>query len=186
MKKTITILLMIAVSTSLNAQNDSCETTESLQYVELGFPGGLNYTYEYAFHQKFSIAGRAGLTGKVGYESSSFLDESYHNWYYAVSPYIEIEPRYYYNLCKRARNGKKTERNTGSFWALRTGATFNPIVKHETEMDGGIYIAPCWGLRRTWGKHWIFEFEAGLTFGKDKNNESGMRPLLGVNLGFNL
>lgn len=186
MKKTISIIASLVLSLSIQAQEVTNAETESTQTIEFGFPGGFTYTYEHAFAKKMTIIGRGGLTGAIGYQSINFNGEKEHYWQYSIHPYIECEPRYYYNLQKRAKKGKKTINNTGSFWALRTGYVFNPIVKHNVESGSGLYMVPCWGLRRSWGKHWVFEFEAGLALGWNNFNSSRVSPHLGVNFSYRL
>lgn len=185
MKKTLMTTFFLVLSVSLQAQEVSDSETENVQFISMGLPGGLSFSYEQAFAKKFSLIGRAGLTGEVGYESDNFFGDDY--WYYGVHPFAEVEPRYYYNLQKRVRKGKKTLGNAGSFWALRTGYVFKPMIKHNIDSDyNSFYVAPCWGLRRSWGKHWLFAFETGIGFGWNNYNQNNVGLLLGVNFGYKL
>ena len=83
-----------------------------------------------------------------------------------LAPVFTLEPRWYYNLEKRAAKSRKTANNTGNFLSLKTsynpdsfviGSVDNVRVQHQ------IFIIPTWGIRRHIGQH--FNYEAGIGLG---------------------
>jgi hypothetical protein len=78
---------------------------------------------------------------------------------------IVIEPRYYYNLQKRAKDAKRIDGNSGNFIALK--ASYHPEFALFNADDAPVVsdfaIIPTWGIRRNIGDH--FNYEAGLGVG---------------------
>lgn len=84
-----------------------------------------------------------------------------------LAPSIGLEPRWYYNLKKRARKGKHTENNSASFVTL--------AIKYHSDAfkiggPDGLYIpnqlsfVPKWGIRRAIAKS-NFNYELGIGIG---------------------
>jgi len=84
-----------------------------------------------------------------------------------LAPSISIEPRWYYNLKKRANKGKHTKNNSASFVTL--------AVKYNSDIfkiggPDGLYIpnqisfVPKWGIRRAIAKS-NFNYELGIGIG---------------------
>ena len=83
-------------------------------------------------------------------------------------PVISLEPRWYYNLNRRIRKGKRITRNTGNFLSL--SVTYHPDLfvlnindPRDIRIRDQIAIVPTYGLRRSLGKHFSYEF--GIGFG---------------------
>jgi hypothetical protein len=183
MKKTLILLLLYIGLQQTFAQNieKTSASTQSNHIADAGWIGA-SYSYEYAFADKFTVSGIAGIAGYVSYTSSDFFGDY---WSYAFHPYMAVEPRYYYNLEKRLHKGKKTDGNAGSFLAAQCGYIFKPVKKHNVYDDVcGISFAPYWGLRRIWWNHLLFEFQAGLAFGWNSYNDSKAGIRLGVRFGY--
>ncbi|PRY87994.1 hypothetical protein [Mongoliibacter ruber] len=81
-------------------------------------------------------------------------------------PFLRLEPRFYYNLQKRAAKGKKTAQNSGNFLALST--SYQPdwfVISNESNMGviPTLSLIPTWGIRRSPTQH--FNYEAGIGVG---------------------
>ncbi|MFN3753402.1 hypothetical protein [Flavobacterium sp.] len=84
----------------------------------------------------------------------------------AMIPSLRLEPRWYYNLEKRVKKGRKTANNSGNFLAVNT--TYNPdwfIISNKDNVSiiSTLAFVPKWGIKRTLGNH--FTYEAGFGIG---------------------
>jgi len=134
---------------------------------------GIGYTYEYAFANKFTLSFGAGIVGSFGLFS---VFDTWEYSYYSLHPYAHIEPRYYYNLQKRLRNGKNIDSNSGPFLAIDFACLLQPFAKRNISYNGGAIFAfaPYWGKRWMLSEHLLIEYHLGLTFGFNSyNNENG-------------
>ncbi len=83
-----------------------------------------------------------------------------------VVPVITLEPRWYYNLNKRARKSRNTSGNSDNFIALNT--SYHPdlvVISNNNNIDfiTDFSIVPTWGIRRQIGSH--FNYETGIGIG---------------------
>nr|WP_320023401.1 hypothetical protein [uncultured Draconibacterium sp.] len=110
-----------------------------------------------------NIALRSELAWGFGWSGNgSYIDNSV-KW--AVSPYLGIEPRCYYNLYRRNQKEKRIDGNSGNYLSLYTG--FQPgfgITSKNVDIYPAISIMPMYGLRRNIGKHFNFEFAFGFGY----------------------
>jgi hypothetical protein len=108
---------------------------------------------------------------------------------------IVIEPRYYYNLQKRAKDAKRIDGNSGNFIALK--ASYHPEFALFNADDAPVVsdfaIIPTWGIRRNIGDH--FNYEAGLGVGYSYTlaeragysaDESGLELNMHLRIGYRL
>jgi len=83
----------------------------------------------------------------------------------AVVASVSLEPRLYYNLEKRRKNGKNVYANSANFIALRTNFYPGWLVtaqnKDKVAYTQQISFTPYWAIKRTLGKHLTFEAGAG-------------------------
>ena len=137
----------------------------------------LTYNYEHSLGKSFTVVGRAGFQSAYGY-SSQFGAR------YFVSPAISIEPRYYYNLNRRADKGKRTYNNSANYLAITSWYLFNPIIAHNTTGSSFALVAPNWGIRRVYGKSFLFEFNMGVSYSMGKYVDKHWAPFLNLRLGY--
>ena len=100
------------------------------------------------FNNESRISTTIALRGEIGYEFSG------NSGLYVYSPVFTLEPRYYYNLNKRANKGRKIINNTGSYFSLRTEVrpSLNAFSNYgNIDIDSDITFIPSWGIRKT---HW--------------------------------
>jgi hypothetical protein len=74
-------------------------------------------------------------------------------------PYLSVEPRYFYNLDKRAEKGKRIDYFSGQFVSFQTRFGF-PVGDVTTWYS----FAPMWGFQRSLGKigYWSIQLGPGL------------------------
>ena len=118
-----------------------------------------------------SVYNESKLSNNISLRSELFLGFGWMSGHssstdWAIAPYINVEPRWYYNLQRRANKEKRTDNNSGNYLSMQVGcqpgfgissnnATFNPAV----------YAIPTYGLRRNIGTHFNFETAFGLGYG---------------------
>ncbi len=88
-----------------------------------------------------------------------------------IEPLITLEPRWYYNLNKRADKGRRIDGNSGNYISLRASYRFFDISEVENNDQDYLLLTPTLGIRRNIGKH--FNYEAGLGLGLAFRNENG-------------
>lgn len=82
-----------------------------------------------------------------------------------IVPIVALEPRWYYNLNKRADNSKRIDGNTGNYISLRASYHFRTVSEAEENNVNQIFISPTWGIRRSLGNHFNYEIGAGVGLG---------------------
>lgn len=128
-----------------------------------------------------------------GIWETTYYDD--YNSPFILTPVVVIEPRFYYNLKKRAANSKRTDDNSGNFIALKT--SYHPNVALFNTDDAPVVsdyaIIPTWGIRRNLGEH--FNYEAGIGIGFShtfaeragySKNKSGLEPNMHLRIGYRL
>lgn len=138
---------------------------------------GLTYNYETPVANKISLIGRLGLQAGVGY-SSSFGS------YYAISPAVSLEPRFYYNISKRKSRGKNILGNSANFLSINTMYVLNPVIEHKTTSGDFFVVTPQWGIRRVYWNHFLLEAGAGLNYFFNTHGDNDFGLMLNVRLGY--
>ncbi len=155
---TIIILLVVVYTPSIKSQEIGIE--KSVWGIQtLMFP--LSIYNETKLTN--SIALRSELSWGFGW-TGSYISNMSNSW--AIIPYLNVEPRYYYNLEKRNKKGKRTDANSGNYLSLFSG--FQPgfgITSEDVNIHPMIYVIPSYGLRRNIGKHFNFEAAFGIGYG---------------------
>jgi hypothetical protein len=140
------------------------------------------------FYNEKRLTNEIALRSEVGLEHSVSGDPFFKNSSLFIAPVFTVEPRWYFNLARRANKGKTTIGNSGDFIALK--ASYYPYW-HVVSGQSRIRVAslfsliPTWGFKRNIGRH--FTYEAGIGFG---DRYTFFRNLsfseIDVNLGVNL
>ncbi|PIF01153.1 MAG: hypothetical protein CR994_03310 [Maribacter sp.] len=117
-------------------------------------------------HNEARLSDEIALRSELGLDSGFFGGEIYGDAGFIMVPVITLEPRWYYNLQKRAANSRPTLGNSGNFVSLKTSC--HPdwfIISNSDNVDlvSQISAIPTWGIRRNIGKH--FNYEAGIGIG---------------------
>jgi hypothetical protein len=187
MRRLFLLIAAVMAAVAANAQQrlpvrPAAETTQS---VSLNIPLDVHYAYEYPLARRVALVGRAGLDAGAAWGSDIIHDDLVVLF---IAPSIDIEPRFYYGLDRRAAHGRSTAGNAGSFLAMQMKSIMPVGYVSDSDMtvDGVTVLTPMWGLRRVWSGHWLFEFTAGAAFVWNWEWESGFGSTshLGVRFGY--
>ena len=157
MKRFFLSIALIAITFFAGAQDVSVE--KSTNGVQIGVLGAW-------FHNESRLSNKIALRSEVGFDGGFAWGMFYDGLAYTFAPIFTLEPRYYYNLEKRASKTKRIAGNSGNFLSLKTSYYPN-LFTISNEGSGGIIpqisIVPTWGIRRNLGDH--FTYEAGIGIG---------------------
>ena len=154
MKKLIFLVLITSFCYSQEKINSSVE--KSIFGIQTGFLGVW-------VHNESRLSNQISLRSEIGM-NYGFFDNGY-GQNSIVYPTIRLEPRWYYNLEKRVKKGRKISNNSGNFLALNI--TYTPDWFYISDLDniniiGTITFIPKWGIKRTVGKHFTYETGIGI------------------------
>lgn len=147
--------------------------------IDIGFVGGW-INYERHMDGLFTLKSEIGLP--LVYVQTSFDGNSY----YAFTPSIKMEPRYYYNFNRRVALGKPTKYNASNYLAL--SVTYIPglftISNHpRLEATKRLNLIGKWGIKRIVGQRFNFEFAIGMGAGRLFSSDK-VELLAGIDLRF--
>lgn len=120
----------------------------------------LQYYYEAGLSDKTTLRFEAGALFGFQY---SYLGET-SSIEFALQPVLLAEPRYYYNLSKRADRGKRTTSNGGNFVGMAIRYQPDVLFINTDENSSSrerLTLIPRWGIRRNLGSGWDFELTLG-------------------------
>lgn len=139
--------------------------TTSVENSTFGVQTGVLGVWAY---NEAKLSNTIALRTEVGFDfgiwETTFYDD--YDSPFLLTPVIVLEPRFYYNLKKRAENSKRIDGNSGNFITLKMGYHPDGFVMFNTDnapVVSDFSIIPTWGIRRNIGEH--FNFEAGLGAG---------------------
>lgn len=149
---------------------------------------GLAYSYEYAFAPRATVLFSAGSSysfGKLlGLDMNSDSEFSFTTKdYHLITGDLAVEPRFYYNLQKRHRNGKRTLGNSGGYLSMNFGYSFPIAITSGWKAASIFTITPYWGFRRVW-RHFQFDLAGGVAYAGSTNGTSSIVPTLRLGLGY--
>lgn len=181
--KIITLLLVVTFGTKSISQNKE-NLEKSIFGVETGFLG-------FWVNNETRLIYNLSLKSELGLDAGFFGGVSDTKIGTVLVPIVTLEPRYYYNIDKRARNNKITSNNSANFIALNLKYQPDLFVISNNNVDAisNISIIPKWGMRRRLGNHFHYETGFGLGyryFLEKTNNEKGEAAVdLHLRIGYN-
>jgi hypothetical protein len=122
----------------------------------------------------FWVSNELGLSNSIALRTEVGLDLWYYDSFWTdesgaiLAPSISVEPRWYYNIAKRAGKGRRTENNSANFVTL--AVEFYPDLfligdaPSYVHIPNQISFIPKWGIRRNIGSS-NFNYEAGIGIG---------------------
>jgi hypothetical protein len=135
------------------------------------------------------LTNQIALKSELGLDASLFGGDYYKNTGFVLTPTINLEPRWYYNLEKRSANNRTLKNNNANFITL--AASYHPdwfVISNynNVKVVNQISIIPKWGIRRNIAKS-NFNYELGIGLGirhyffnqnyKSKNNNEAALDL---------
>lgn len=151
MKKIGIISVLFFFTIFVHAQKDKVQNTHSAKATFIG----LSYAKEQSISQKSTVNFEFMIAGGFG---SNYLSGDY----WVIAPVMRVEPRYYYNYPKRIEKGKKTMNNSANYLSLSADYQFGESIGSNAQALQTFTVIPKWGLKRTIGNHFIFEFAVGI------------------------
>lgn len=173
------IIFLFAVSIKMHSQQFATEKVWRVNFlnpsIELEFPTGNNST--------FSTALGIGYGG--GYPDLTFSNNGIT---YIISPFLDIQQKWFYNFDNRTQKGKSIDNNSGNFISARMlirGFSIAENVERTSNTD--FAIGPTWGIQRKYGKNFHLLFDVGPVYYFDTKGNGNIFPLIvQLNLGFDL
>ena len=182
MKKTIIAsIVFMAITLYAKAQNE--QTLVDRFSIKAGLIG-VWVGYEKAFSDRFT------LNSEIGYEGGFFGGSRHeNNFNYISSMSLSVEPRYYYNVARRIRKGKRVRNNSANFISVEIFAVPDWLTSSNANNVNVVKtfgVVPKYGLNRSISEHLNFEFAIGFGYEWGENNYSGVAAALDLRLSFDL
>lgn len=145
--------------------------------VELEVPTGMYSSFSAALGVGYG-GGFPGLTLHNG--DGGFI--------YIISPFGELQQKWYYNLNKRHSKGRNTVNNSGNFVSIRFISRGHSIAENVIRSSNFDFaIGPTWGIQRKWGKNFHFLFDIGAQYYFDTKGHGNFFPIIvQLNIGLDL
>jgi hypothetical protein len=159
MKKNNFVLLLIIL---FNIGFSQDKKTTSVEKSIFGVQTGLLGVW---INNESKLSNEIALRTELGFDAGLFGGSFYPKTGFLMTPVLRIEPRWYYNLNKRAEKSRNISGNSGNFFTLQT--TFNPnwfvISNYDNiKIVNQVSIVPTWGIKRVLGKHFTYETGIGI------------------------
>lgn len=183
MKKNLFLFLSLGIIFSIRAQdNNTRYHTENVLRINFLNPG---LEYEHSISEKTTLSAGIG----VGYGTSyPDLDESNGTGFvYLISPFLDIQYKYFYNFEKRLANSKNVAHNSGNFISGRfytRGETIESNFSRTSNYD--FAVGPTWGIQRNYGSFHLLVDVGTIYYFDTKGNGNWFPIMLQLNLGFDL
>lgn len=190
----VLVLFLLSVSLSVMAQNEyedlSFHSLENKKIVKSNADNPLSFKLSFLFPavgteirlaDKFSLDISAKLNAVVGVTGSS----SNPNLVFFPFPVIHAEPKWNYNIKKRAAKGKKVNHFSSNFVSLYSSYR----LKVSQYTNHSILIGPTWGMQRNLGTIGFFKLNTGLGVHHYLSNfanqpyKTSILPIVDVQLG---
>lgn len=171
MKRLGIVSVFVFLTILCYSQNERVKNVHSIKATFIG----LSYSFEQSISQRSILNYELIAAGGFG---SSIIGGDY----WLIVPIIRVEPRYYYNYLKRASKGKKIINNSANYLALSADYQFGTSIGSNAHALGTVSIIPKWGLKRTIGNRFVFEFASGI--GAYTTEIKTWNPTLGLDLKF--
>ena len=165
MKKNVLTLLFCGLALIVKSQNTPEElkkqsVEKSIFGIQTGFAGLWVYN-------ELKLSSQIALRTELGFDAYD-NDDFYPDAGFLMTTVVTLEPRWYYNLDKRASKSKRIDNNSGNFFSLKTSFRSDDLLldlgdNEKAQIVDNLSIIPTWGIRRNLGKH--FSYETGIGVG---------------------
>jgi hypothetical protein len=160
MKKKI-LFIVFLISNFTQSQNTNNNLEKSIFNLQTGVLG----TW---LNNEIKILPNFVLRSEIGLDAGLFTrDFSNSNTTTFLTPVINFEPRWYYNINKRSKNNKTVKNNSANFFT--TSISYHPdwfVISSNENLNvyNQLSVIPKWGIRRSIANS-NFNFEAGIGLG---------------------
>ncbi|MEK6481126.1 hypothetical protein WJR50_26525 [Catalinimonas sp. 4WD22] len=179
MKRLSILTFTLLFSQILFAQSSTESLEKHLTSVDVGFLGAW-INHERQIGEQFTLNANLGFDGGLYGGGGEFN--------YLFVPSISVEPRFYYNFNKRVSKGKRTMNNSANYLTIAT--TFFPkLIEITNDRNNGREIItratfiPEWGIRRSIGNRFKFDFAVGYGLAIEEDGVAG-QPALSLSFGY--
>lgn len=168
--KIIPVILLVALSCSCYAQTDTSKTLNTQTKLDIGY-GGIGLSYEPKLANSITFDITAGLGGYC----STSEDKLYESVRYNLNPvypafYFGLNPKFFYNLKRRADNNKSTAFNSGNYIGLKAKYV-SQSISSAVYSDEILLLNLHWGLQRAIGKSFTVSAFAGAGYAVPVDNQ---------------
>jgi hypothetical protein len=153
MKKYVVIICLLTFFVA-NSQNSEVKVEKSVSSFQIGTVGTW-INNEIRLSDEIALRIELGLYTEIT-EGIGFF----------MAPEITLEPRWYYNIKKRASKELYVSNNSANFFTIKTNfrsSVFEISNYDEKRAENSFAIIPKWGIRRNLGTN--FNYELGLGIG---------------------
>lgn len=158
MKKIMCLIIVLSFLSNYGQDKNSVSVENKVLGVQVGLFGVWGH-YEAKLIPMVSLRTEIGLD--FGFRKGVFTNDE---TIFVFIPSISLEPRWYYNLKGRVKNGRPIKGNTGSFLAFK--AQYFPdlfvISNKDVSVSQSLSFIPKIGYRKVWNNHFSCEFAFGL------------------------
>ena len=181
MKIKFLLIGLVAISFCSKAQNSTVE--KNITGAQIGL-FGLDFYNETRLADKIALRAEASLFPAI------WGGDLYGKTGFAFYPALTLQPKFYYNIGRRAEKGKNTKNNGANYLGLQVRYIPNWFVISNTEnvsLSNQINFIPTFGIRRNFSENFNYEFKAGLGYGTtfgEKFNNSGAVLDLSIKVGY--
>ena len=172
-------MTMALLFTTAEAQNRTVE--KSIFGVQIGFFG-------LDFYNEARLTDKLALRSEISLYSEVWGGDMYSETGFMIFPILSIQPKFYYNIERRAEKGRNTKNNSANYFGLKI--KFAPdlfVISNNDNMFiyNQIHFVPNFGIRRNFGEKFNYEFNIGLGYGTTIGYTYNARGLV-FDLGFKI
>lgn len=159
--KTKILFIVLLIGNFTQSQNTNNNLEKSIFNLQTGVLG----TW---LNNEIKILPNFVLRSEIGLDAGLFTrDFSNSNTTTFLTPVINFEPRWYYNINKRSKNNKTVKNNSANFFT--TSISYHPdwfVISSNENLNvyNQLSVIPKWGIRRSIANS-NFNFEAGIGLG---------------------
>lgn len=124
----------------------------------------------------------------VGYGGSyPELSSSGNGWRYLISPFLDLQHKWFYNLEKRMQKERNIQNNSGNFLSIRLLSRGKHIKSNFTRTSNlDFAFGPTWGIQRSFGKLHLLCDVGTIYYFDTKGNGNWFPIMLQLNIGLDL
>ena len=174
-RKLILLLIAVATTTIMNAQNLSSFGGVSLS------PSALSFKYQTPISDSWVLDSKLGVSAGINASAGSYsLILS------RPAAFASTEARYLYSFKKRVEMGRDIKLNSASYWGIKAKYQADAFNNKTNETYGNaLGLSAVWGLQRNLDSNFLFDFNIGVNWTQDFNmKSSGFFPEIGLGISY--